>query len=199
MIWGPHCHAYPCPETDHIDIVLNDIQSRTVWLSRQDQDMATRIGTYLRQKAVQRQYQYKQFSDRVETDIQIEGVAWEISTCRYLGMEYDPDLNGFAKADLPGNIEVKGHARADYLLRIIKSVHDSRRVVMVVGQSIRAPIIMVGWINAGEGKAIGRWMNPRPDKPRGGFFGVEQDQLRSMSELKETLFQEHVIEEGFDK
>lgn len=33
MVWGPHLHRHPCPETDRIDILLNELNRDTVVLS----------------------------------------------------------------------------------------------------------------------------------------------------------------------
>ena len=179
MTWDRSCHRYPCPETDHIDRVLNEIEETTLTLSAEMERYCARVANSRNlQSRGRKNVRVGRASD---FSVNLTGARGECATSHYLGLPYRGTVNEFRRADLPFNIEVRTRSNPFYDLKVRPDDDDGRRVVMAVTTGPGQPVRLMGWIVAAEGKKF-----PLVD-PRDAllpFHAVPKDSLRPMRELR---------------
>lgn len=184
MKWDRSCHLRPTPETDHIDAVLNELEERTVVLSREELEQCMAIGRAT--NAASQRLENLKVSLRSDEFVHVIGRLGECAVCKYLGIRYMATINTFRQADLPHNIEVRTRTVMNYDLKIRPDDDDARRMVMAIATEIGKPVILIGWIEAREGKRIGRIIDPQgAGKP---MCIVPQDSLWPMCELRDIVW-----------
>ncbi len=182
--WHRGRHLHPCPETDRIDEVLNELEDRTVVLNKNQIDYCTSIGKQ-RNSGSKRFYNLRVSTTESDEYINIIGSLGECAVCQYLGIPYKGTINEFRKADLPFNIEVRSSMTSSYMLKIRPDDDDGRRVVMALVPAIGKPIVLPGWILSKDGKRIGQLKDYHNSKQP--HYRVDQDDLWLMQDLKKIV------------
>lgn len=101
-------HKYPCPETDHIDAVLNDIDMRTVLLSKSDCAWAASVGQKRRREGRRQKLRLEEgFGGNACMETDIDGAAAELAFCRWMGIPWAAKVNTFHEPDVDPNFQIR--------------------------------------------------------------------------------------------
>lgn len=163
--------------------MLNDLDERTIHLSKEEYAKCIAFGKLMTERS--RGFRNYRVSPKSDLELNIMGTLGECGTCHYGLLPYIPKLNGFRRADLPHNIEVRSSMDYTYHLKVRPDDDDSRRMVLAIVPEIGPLIRVVGWILAVDAKRIARLRDPHgKGQP---MHMVHQDDLLPMRELREIV------------
>jgi len=107
----------------------------------------------------------------------IVGVCGEMIACKWLGVYYEPRMNGFNSADIGANVQVRTRTKDHYKLKVTHKDPDDFYVVLVLGHP--PDMRVAGWMIAADAKQE-KWLwDPGG---HGVNFFVPQEFLRKPEE-----------------
>lgn len=187
--WTTSNHKWPTDETEHLDAVLNEFDSRCHKLTDEEIALCVKWGREERQESKDKNLKNLKVSEDIDDEqIQIMGYYGQCAVARYLGLPFVKTTGTFRTADFPApwNVEVRLRSNVKYDLKVKPDPNgdqDHWRVVLVRFWETRLPLECVGWIYARDGKKFGT-KSPHGKQP---FHAVPAEALRPMAELKELI------------